>query len=66
MKLVAIVGTNSQKSYIRQLLNYLKTHFSSDADITLCEINDIPLFSEDISEVPKNVFGYFDIRFDFS
>ncbi|MBO2723409.1 NAD(P)H-dependent oxidoreductase [Lactiplantibacillus plantarum] len=55
MKLVAIVGTNSQKSYIRQLLNYLKTHFSSDADITLCEINDIPLFSEDISEVPSKV-----------
>lgn len=46
MKLIAIVGTNSQKSTNRQLLQYMKNHFEPKADIELVEIKDIPMFNK--------------------
>lgn len=46
MKLIAIVGTNSQKSTNRQLLQYMKVHFETKADIELVEIKDIPVFNK--------------------
>lgn len=55
MKLVAIVGTNSKKSYNRQLLQYMQKHFSNQVDIELREIKDIPLFNEDALDIPKSV-----------
>ena len=46
MKLIAIVGTNSQKSTNRQLLQYMKNHFEPKANIELVEIKDIPMFNK--------------------
>ncbi|VDG23961.1 NAD(P)H-dependent oxidoreductase [Lactiplantibacillus mudanjiangensis] len=46
MKLVAIVGTNAEKSYNRELLQYMQRHFSSSVTIDVAEIDNIPLFKE--------------------
>lgn len=46
MKLVAIVGTNAKKSYNRNLLQFMKRHFASKADIEILEITDVPMFNE--------------------
>lgn len=46
MKLIAIVGTNSQKSTNRQLLQYMKNHFEPKANIELVEIKEIPMFNK--------------------
>lgn len=55
-KLIAIVGTNSKKSTNRQLLQYMKKHFSKKAEIELVEIKDIPLFDKPFEKkVPKEV-----------
>ena len=55
MKLVAIVGTNSQKSTNRQLLQYMKNHFESKADIELVEIKDIPMFNKPSDKELPNI-----------
>lgn len=44
LKLIGLVGTNSQASTNRQLLQYMKEHFSRQAEIELLEIKDLPLF----------------------
>lgn len=46
MKLVAIVGTNSERSTNRKLLKFMAKHFSDKADIELLEIKDLPAFNE--------------------
>ena len=46
MKLVAIVGTNAEKSYNRELLHYMQQHFSSNVTMTVAEIDQVPLFKE--------------------
>ncbi|MGT2907899.1 NADPH-dependent FMN reductase [Streptococcus dentiloxodontae] len=46
MKLIGIVGTNSQKSTNRQLLQYIQRHFANKADIELAEIKDLPVFNK--------------------
>ena len=46
MKLVAIVGTNAKQSYNRSLLQFMKRHFASKADIEILEITDVPMFNE--------------------
>lgn len=45
-KLLAIVGTNSEKSTNRQLLKYIKKHFNKKAAVELLEIKDLPLFDK--------------------
>ena len=55
MKFVAIVGTNASFSYNRKLLWYMKKHFNDQAQIEVVEITDVPLFCEDIKEVPVKV-----------
>ncbi|GAA0308439.1 NAD(P)H-dependent FMN reductase [Gracilibacillus halotolerans] len=45
-KLLAIVGTNSDQSTNRQLLQFIQRHFSKQADIEIQEIRDIPLFNK--------------------
>ncbi|MFX3619073.1 MAG: NADPH-dependent FMN reductase [Sporolactobacillus sp.] len=56
MKFVSIVGTNADWSYNRKLLQYMKEHFSSEAQIVIQEIVDIPLFNENYGEqVPSEV-----------
>lgn len=46
MKLVAIVGTCAEKSYNRELLQYMQRHFSDKVTIDVAEINELPLFNE--------------------
>ena len=54
MNFVAIVGTNARKSYNRKLLWFMKKHFSTQANIEIVEIADLPLFSED-DDVPLRI-----------
>lgn len=48
MKLVAIVGTNAEFSYNRLLLQWMRRHFSADAEIEVLEISSLPAFSRDL------------------
>ncbi len=54
MKLIGIVGTNSNKSTNRQLLQYMQQHFADKAEIELIEVKDLPLFNKPADKnVPK-------------
>lgn len=56
MKYLAIVGTNSDVSTNRMLLQFMQKHFSSEAEIELYEIKDLPAFNEpEDSDVPEKV-----------
>ncbi|MFC6181227.1 NADPH-dependent FMN reductase [Lactiplantibacillus daowaiensis] len=56
LKLVGLVGNNAPISYNRTLLTYMQTHFAGDAEISLAEIKELPLFNEaDLAEVPASV-----------
>lgn len=55
-RLIALVGTNSDKSTNRQLLSYIAKHFADKADIELMEIKDIPLFNKGLMHsIPTSV-----------
>ena len=58
MKIVAIVGTNASFSYNRLLLNYMREHFSGQADIEVCEIRDIPMFNENVPDTDPDSVNY--------
>lgn len=45
-KFIGLVGTNSDESTNRKLLQYIKKHFADKAEIELVEIKDIPLFNK--------------------
>ena len=56
MKYLAIVGTNSDVSTNRMLLQFMQKHFSSEAEIELYEIKDLPAFNEpEDSHIPEKV-----------
>ena len=56
MKYLAIVGTNSDVSTNRMLLQFMQKHFLSSAEIELYEIKDLPAFNEpEDSDVPEKV-----------
>lgn len=46
MNYLAIVGTNSDVSTNRTLLQFMQKHFASEAQIDLFEIKDLPAFIE--------------------
>lgn len=46
MKLIGIVGTNSNTSTNRKLLQFMSKHFSGQAEIEVCEIKHLPAFDE--------------------
>ncbi len=46
MKFIGIVGTNADFSYNRLLLNFMKRHFLTKAEINIEEIKYLPLFNE--------------------
>lgn len=50
MKLFAIVGSNADHSYNRDLLNFIKKHFTDRYDIELGEVKDLPMFKEGVKE----------------
>lgn len=56
MNYVAIVGTNSDRSTNRQLLQYMAKHFADKATIEVCEIKDFPAFNEpEERQLPANI-----------
>jgi len=56
MKYLAIVGTNSDVSTNRMLLQFMQEHFQNEADIQVREIKDLPAFYEaEGDEVPDSV-----------
>lgn len=56
MKYLAIVGTNSDVSTNRMLLQFMQKHFASEAEIELYEIKDLPAFNEpEDSDIPEKV-----------
>ncbi|MDT3391357.1 MAG: NAD(P)H-dependent oxidoreductase, partial [Bacillota bacterium] len=48
MKFIGIVGTNADYSTNRILLQYMQKHFGAQHAIEICEINQLPLFNENI------------------
>lgn len=57
MKFIAIVGTNATKSYNRKLLQFMSSHFATQAQIEVTEIKNIPLFCEDYEQTPQSVLN---------
>ncbi len=56
MKLIGIVGTNSDTSTNRKLLQFMKKHFAETVEIDVCEIADILAFDEpDDKNAPHGV-----------
>jgi len=56
MNYLAIVGTNSNVSTNRMLLQFMKEHFKEEAEIELYEVRDLPTFYEaKDTQVPKEV-----------
>ncbi len=54
MKYLAIVGTNSDVSTNRMLLQFMQKHFSNEAEIEVYEIKELPAFMEpEDSDVPE-------------
>ncbi|MGX7091846.1 NADPH-dependent FMN reductase [Hutsoniella sourekii] len=45
-KIICLVGTNSDHSTNRTLLQYIQKHFQEDAEIELAEIKEFPLFNK--------------------
>lgn len=55
-KLLGIVGTNSDQSTNRKLLQFIQRQYADLAEIELVEIKDLPLFVKDNEiELPENV-----------
>lgn len=53
---IGLVGTNSDNSTNRKLLQFMQQHFSDKASIELMEIRDFPLFNKPVSnQVPEIV-----------
>ncbi|QOX65740.1 flavocytochrome c [Anoxybacterium hadale] len=60
MKFIAIVGTNAKKSYNRKLLQFMKKHFESKAEIEILEITDVPMFNQSDNQSFSEVIQMFD------
>ncbi len=56
MKYLAIVGTNSDVSTNRMLLQFMQKHFAKEAEIEVYEIKDLPAFNEpEDTDIPEKV-----------
>lgn len=49
---IALVGTNSDNSTNRNLLQFIQKHFAGKANIELCEIKGLPVFNKPNSQEP--------------
>ena len=47
MKIVGIVGSIAEKSYNRDLLYFIKRHYSDLFDLDIVEIDKVPMFNQD-------------------
>ena len=45
-KFIAMVGTNSDESTNRKLLQYMQSHYADQAEIELMEIKGLPIFNK--------------------
>lgn len=52
---LAIVGTNSDHSTNRMLLQFMQKHFAEQANIDICEIKDLPAFNKEAKQTPEPV-----------
>ncbi|MEY8354616.1 flavocytochrome c [Lachnospiraceae bacterium 54-53] len=59
MKFIAIVGTNAKKSYNRKLLQFMKKHFESKAEIEVLDITDVPMFNQSDNQSYNEVIQMF-------
>ncbi|MBE5995303.1 MAG: flavocytochrome c [Paenibacillaceae bacterium] len=59
MKFIAIVGTNAKKSYNRKLLQFMKKHFESKAEIEVLDIKDVPMFNQSDNQSYSDVIQMF-------
>lgn len=50
MKILAIVGSNSDNSLQRQLVEFIAKHFDDKYDIEMAEVGNLPLFKEGVAE----------------
>ncbi|KAF1301047.1 NADPH-dependent FMN reductase [Candidatus Enterococcus willemsii] len=56
VKLIGLVGTNSEQSTNRQLLQFMAQHFAEQAEIEVVEIKEIPIFNKPLErEIPAIV-----------
>lgn len=55
MKLVGIVGSNASLSYNRRLLQYIEKNYSDKFDLTLIEIDQVPLFNQSDDQTNSEV-----------
>ncbi len=56
MKVIALVGTNSNASTNRKLLAFMARHFSEKAEIELLEIKELPMFNKPANrQLPEEV-----------
>lgn len=56
MNLIGIVGTNSDNSTNRTLLQFIQKQFADKVNIEICEIKDLPIFNKpENQEAPKEV-----------
>ena len=56
MNFISIVGTNSDNSTNRNLLQFIQKHFADKVNIEICEIKDLPFFNKPESqEAPEAV-----------
>lgn len=56
MKLVGIVGTNSNLSTNRKLLQFIKKNYSEMVTVEICEIKDLPAFNEpEDASIPQGI-----------
>lgn len=62
MKLIGLVGTNSNRSTNRQLLQYMEKHFSDKASIELIEIKDIPMFNKPADKKSQTLFWKLQVK----
>lgn len=64
MKLIGIVGTNSDRSTNRKLIQYMKEHFSDQVEIEVCEIKDFPAFDEPGDKTSPSIINLLSEKID--
>lgn len=64
MKLIGIVGTNSDRSTNRKLIQYMKEHFLDQVEIEVCEIKDFPAFDEPEDKTSPSIINLLSEKID--
>ena len=54
-KIIGLVGTNSEQSTNRQLLQFMQHYFAQEADIELVEIVDFPMLKRLLKKLKQQM-----------